>query len=111
FAGCQDPAARAEAQAAAQRNADEAAAAQAAADFDAAFAAENWTLAAAQGDVLLARFPDTEAAGRIRPLHEEARAKGNAAREDARLAALWSYNAEPVTGGTQLSAAIYSREG
>lgn len=107
---CQDPEAQAEARASAQRDADEAAAAQAAADFDAAFAAENWPLAAAQGDVLLARYPDTAAAERIRPLHEEARAKGNAVREEARLEALWAYNSEAVKGGNQLSAAIFSRE-
>ena len=107
---CGDPAARAEAEATAQRNANEAAAGQAAADFDAAFAAGNWSLAAAQGDVLLARYPDTAAAGRIRPLHEEARAKGNAVREEARLAALWAYNSEPVKGGNQLSAAVFSKE-
>lgn len=107
---CQDPAAQAEAQAAAQREASEAAAEQAAADFDAAYAAENWPLAAAQGDVLLARYPDTAAAERIRPLHEDARAKGNAVREDARLAALWAYNVEAVKGGNQLSAAIFSKE-
>ena len=108
--GCQDPAAQAEAQAAAQREASEAAAGQAAADFDAAYAAENWPLAAAQGDVLLARWPDSQAAERIRPLHEDARAKGNAVREEARLAALWAYAAEPVKGGKQLSAAIFSKE-
>ncbi|WP_235973001.1 hypothetical protein [Luteimonas sp. MC1895] len=107
---CQDPAARAEAQAAAQREADEAAAGQAAADFDAAYAAENWPLAAAQGDVLLARYPGTAAAERIGSLHAEARAKGNAVREDARLAALWSYNVEAVKGGEQLSAAIFAKE-
>lgn len=110
LAACQDPAARAEAEAAARAQADEAAAEQAAADFDAAYAAENWVLAGAQGDVLLARWPDTAAAERIRPLHVEARAKGNAAREDARLASLWAYNAEPLKGGTQLSAAIFSKE-
>ena len=111
LAACQDPAAQAEARAAAQAQANEAAAEQAAADFEAAYAAEHWVLAGAQGDVLLARWPDTAAAERIRPLHQEARAKGNAAREDARLEALWAYNTEPVKGGNQLSAAIFSREG
>ena len=110
LAACQDPAARAEAEAAAQARANETAAEQAAADFDAAYAAGNWVLAAAQGDVLLARWPATAAAERIRPLHAEARAKGDAAREEARLSALWAYNAEPVKGGTQLSAAIFSKE-
>ena len=111
LAACQDPAERAAAEAAALAQANEAAAEQAAADFDAAYAAENWVLAGAQGDVLLARWPDTAAAERIRPLHQEARAKGAAAREAARLEALWAYNAEPVKGGSQLSAAIFSKEG
>jgi len=110
LAACQDPAERAAAEAAALAQTNQAAAEQAAADFDAAYAAGNWVLAGAQGDVLLARWPDTAAAERIRPLHGEARAKGNAAREDARLAALWAYNAEPVQGGTQLSAAIFAKE-
>ncbi|NLA67247.1 MAG: hypothetical protein GX856_03180 [Gammaproteobacteria bacterium] len=111
LAACQDPEARAQAQAAAQAQADEAAAGQAAADFDAAYAAENWLLAGAQGDVLLARWPDTAAAARIRPLHADARARADAAREEARLEALWAYNTETVKGGNQLSAAIFSRQG
>lgn len=111
LAACQDPAAQAEARVASQAQANEVAAEQAAADFDTAYAAENWVLAGAQGDVLLARYPDTAAAERIRPLHEEARAKGNQVREKARLEALWAYNTEPVKGGSQLSAAIFSREG
>ncbi len=111
LAACQDPAAQAQAQAAVQAEANEAAAGQAAADFDAAYAAENWVLAGAQGDVLLARWPDTAAAERIRPLHEEVRTKANAAREAARLNALWAYNTEAVKGGNQLAAAIFSREG
>lgn len=111
LAACQDPAAQADAQAAAQSRANEAAAEQAAADFDTAYAAENWVLAGAQGDVLLARWPGTAAAERIAPLHVEARAKGNAAREGARLESLWAYNTEPVKGGSQLSAAIFSRQG
>lgn len=111
LAACQDPAAQAEAQAVAQAQANEAAAGEAAAGFDAAYAAENWVLAGAQGDVLLARWPDTAAAERIRPLHEAVRAKAAAARESARLESLWAYNSEAVKGGNQLSAAIYSREG
>lgn len=108
--GCQDRAAQAEAQAAAQAAANEQAAAEAGAAFDAAVAAENWALAKAQGDVLLAQYPDTAAAQRIRPLHAEARARADAAREEMRLASLWSYNVESVKGGQQLSAAIFARE-
>ncbi len=107
---CQDPAEQARAQAAAQAAANEDAAKQSAAAFDAAIAAQNWQLAKAQGDVLLAQYPDTEAAKRIRPQHAEAKAKADAAREDMRLASLWSYNTETVPGGKQLSAAIYAKD-
>jgi hypothetical protein len=109
-AGCQDRAAQAQAQAAAQSAAREQAAAEAGAAFDAAVAAENWPLARAQGDVLLAQYPDSEAATRIRPLHAEARTRADAAREQLRLAALWAYNIESVKGGQQRSAAIFARE-
>jgi hypothetical protein len=108
--GCQDEAARAEAQAAAQATADEAAAGEAAAAFDAAMAAENWQLAKAQGDVLLARWPDTAAAARVRPQHGEAKARAGEVREAARLASLWSYASTAVPGGQQVSAAIHARD-
>src|SRR3546814_4736165 len=65
----------------------------------------NWALAKAHGDVLFARFPDTEQAARIRPHYDEAKAKAAAADEAARVAALWSYQSENVKGGKQLSAA------
>lgn len=107
---CQDRAAQAQAQAAAQAAAAEASAKQMADAFDAAVAQQNWPLAKAQGDVLLAQYPDSEAAKKIRPLHAEAKAKADAARETMRLASLWSYNTETVKGGKQLSAAIYAKE-
>lgn len=109
-AGCQDRAAQAEAQAAAQAAAAEQAASEAGAAFDAAVAAGNWQLAKAQGDVLLAQYPETQAAARVRPLHADAKAKADAAREEMRLASLWAYNVESVKGGQQLSAAIYASE-
>jgi hypothetical protein len=108
--GCGDRAADEAARAAAQAAANEKAAKEYADGFDAAVAAENWALAKAQGDVLFARFPDTEQAARIRPRFDEARAKAEAVREAARTAALWSYQAEDVKGGKQLSAAIYSKD-
>ena len=108
--GCGDRSAQEAARAAAQTAADEKAAREYADGFDAAVAAENWTLAKAQGDVLFARFPDTQQAARIRPHYEDAKAKADALREAARVAALWSYQAENVKGGQQLSAAIYSKE-
>lgn len=108
--GCGDRAGGEAARAAAQAAANEKAAKEYADGFDAAVAAENWTLAKAQGDVLFARFPDTQEAARIRPRFEEAKAKAEAAREASRVAALWSYQTENVKGGQQLSAAIYSKD-
>src|SRR5690606_41312074 len=76
LAACQDPAAQAEARAAAQAQANEAAAEQAVAGFEAAYAAEHWVLAGAHGDVLLARAPGPAAPERSRPLPGDARANG-----------------------------------
>lgn len=109
-AGCQDEAARAAEQAKAQAAAAEAEAQQFATGFDKAFAEGNWQMAKAQGDVLLARYPQTEAAKRIGTQHAEAATKANAAREDARVAALWAYQSQAAEGGQQLSAAIYAKD-
>lgn len=78
--------------------------------FDQQFAAGTWPLARAHGDVLLAQYPDTPAAKRIATQHAEARRKADAAQEDKRLAALWSYQSQPVGKGEQLSASIHARE-
>jgi hypothetical protein len=95
---------------AAQAAASEQAASQAAAAFDSAVAEENWHLAKAQADVLLATWPGTPSAQRVRKQFDEVAAKAEAQREQRRTAALWSYNSEPVKGGTQLSAAMYAQE-
>ena len=105
-----DPQAEARAQAA-QQAAQETAAADAAKAFDAAVAQQNWRLAKAQGDVLVAQFPQSQAAQRVRAQLVDIKAKADAAREGERTAALWSYDKEAVKGGTQLSASIYSRDG
>ena len=97
-------------QAAAQAAIAEDAAKQAEAAFDAAVAQQNWQLAKAQADVLLAQYPRTEAAARVRKQFDAVAGKAEAAREQSRTAALWSYNREPVKGGTQLSASIYARD-
>ncbi len=88
----------------------EQAAGQAAAAFDDAVAKENWTLAKAQADVLLAQYPGTEAARRVQARFDEVKAKADAAREQARMAGLWAYQSVPAGGGEQLSAAIYARD-
>jgi hypothetical protein len=97
-------------QAAAQAAVAEDAAKQAEAAFDAAVAQQNWPLAKAQADVLLAQYPQTAAAARVRRQFDAVAAKAEAAREQTRTAALWSYNREPVKGGTQLSASIYASD-
>ena len=110
FAGCKDREAEAAAQAAAQAAANEQAAAEAARAFEAAVAEGNWALAKAQGDLLFAKWPTTDAAGRVRDAYEEAKARGDAEIEARRVEALWTYQTQPVKGGQQLSAAIYAKE-
>lgn len=102
----QDPAANAAAQAAAREQAAE----EAARGFDAAVSAGEWELARAHGDVLLADFPGTAAAERVAPEHADIVARASVAREDRRLASLWSYQSLPVDGGAQVSASIGARE-
>ena len=103
-----DPQAEAAA-AAAKTAAAEDAARQSAAAFDDAVSQQNWPLAKAQADVLLAQYPDTEAARRVRAQFDEVKAKADAMREQTRMASLWSYNSETVEGGQQLSASIYAK--
>jgi hypothetical protein len=110
LAGCTDREAAEAARASALAEANEAAAGQAEAAFQAALEDENWALAKAQADVLLARWPGTDAADRVQARYEEVKAKGDAANEARRTEALWTYNTEVVKGGNQLSAAIYSKD-
>jgi hypothetical protein len=91
-------------------DANEAAAGEAEAAFESAIAEGNWALAKAQADVLLARYPGTDAADRVQSRYDEVKTQGDAANEARRTEALWTYNTEAVKGGNQLSAAIYARE-
>lgn len=97
-------------QAAAQAAAAEDAAKQAEGAFDAAVAEGNWQLAKAQGDVLLARYPTTEAAARVEPRLAEVAARAEAAREERRLAGLWLYQAQPAGKGEQRTALIQAKD-
>lgn len=109
IAGCkpaEDPAAIA----ARQKALMERAADEAATQFDAEYGRHNWELAKAHGDVLIDKYPDSTAAARIKERHADAIAKATEARQQRRLASLWSYGKEPVGKGSQLSAAIYSQE-
>ena len=102
----QDPKAEQAAQAAAQeREAGEMAKA-----FDDAYGQQNWELARAHGDVLQAKFPASAAFGGIEERYVEVKEKAVQAREQRRTAALWTYQAQPVKGGEQLSASIYAKD-
>ena len=110
LAGCSDPEAEraaAEAQAAAQEQLAE----QGAAAFEAAVAKEDWRMAKSHAEILLHDHPTSDAAERVRVRYDEIKAKAEQARETQRLTALWSYDAQSVEGGLQLSASIYAKDG
>ena len=102
-------------QIAAQAAAAQAAAKEQAADtmggqFDAAVAAKNWQLARGYGDVLQIDHPTSAAAARVKPALAGIKAQAEAEQQQRKLTALWAYGNEPVKGGSQLSAAIFSQE-
>lgn len=90
--------------------ANEAAAKPGEAAFEKAVAEENWTLAKAHADVLMASYPESAASQRVRIRYEEVKNKAKAAKDLVRLQGLWSYNTEKVQGGQQLSASIFSKK-
>ena len=100
----------ARAAAAEQLAAQEAKAQEGAAAFDAAVEKENWSLAKAQADVLIDRYPDSAAAKRVRAEYDGVKKKLDDTREAARTTALWSYGAQSVKGGLQRSSAIYAKD-
>lgn len=105
---------RADPQAAAQAAAAQAAARETAAMeqqkvFDAAVAHQDWALAKAQGDVLIARYPGTRAADTVQAQMADLRPKAEAAREHERLAALWTYQRVAAGKGEQVTASIDSK--
>jgi len=110
LAACGDPEAEARARAEARAAAAEREAASAEQGFNEAVAAENWALAKAHGDVLLARWPETEAAERVRGQFDAVKGQADAIREADRTARLWTYNVQEVKGGQQRSAQIHSKD-
>lgn len=105
----------------AERQQQEAAAAQARAarevqaevigkQYDSAVTAGDWDRARIHGAALFDQFADSETAHRIEPGYVEVKEKAEAARELRRMQALWHYNQVAAKGGTQRSAAIYSKE-
>jgi hypothetical protein len=114
MAACNRQQQRAE-QAAAQAAAAEDAAKRGEAAFDDAVGKQNWPLAKAQADVLMQNYPKSQAAARVRAQYDAVKARAEAEREQARTAALWTYNKVAVpgkgkAGGTQLSASIYAKD-
>lgn len=105
----EDPAAIAKAQAE-QAAAAEAAAKTDAAAFDAAVAEQDWRMAKAHADIVIGKYPGTDTAKRLQGEYAAIKLKAEAAREQARTAALWSYTVQGVPGGLQTSAAIYSKD-
>ncbi len=81
-----------------------------AAAFEAEYGKQNWELARAHGDVLMAKYPSSAAAARIEERHQEVRDKADKSREQRRMTALWTYQTQPVKGGEQLSASIYGKD-
>lgn len=110
LAGCGEDPEAARAAAAAQAQAREEAARESLAAFDKAIADENWPLARAQADVLMADHPGTRAAARAAAEYDDIKARAEAMRETRRLAALWSYDNIAVGQGMQRSAAIYAKD-
>lgn len=110
LAACGDPDVAEQARAQAQAAVAEREAAEAEAGFNNAVSDENWSLAKAHGDVLLARWPDTEAAARVREQFDRVKEQSDAIREADRAARLWTYSVQEVKGGLQRSAQIHSQD-
>lgn len=105
--GCgPDATQRAAEQAARQAAARDADAARQLADYDNARAAGHWELAAAQGKDLQDRYRGTPAAADAARTLPDTLARADAARDAARLAALWSYSRVPVGRGEQRAAML-----
>jgi hypothetical protein len=71
--------------------------------------ADNAELALPLGDEILAMYPDSAAAARVREGIEALRTKASTEGESRRLSRLWSYQTSPMAGGTQSTASINNR--
>lgn len=88
---------------------DEAAGAELLAQYEKARETGDFEIAEMHADALADRHGRTEAAAAMRKTLADVRGQAEAMREQRRLIALWDYQSVPVEGGTQHSAAIYSR--
>jgi len=71
-------------------------------------ASQSWTLASSQGAELVRKFPGSAAAIEVQKSLGEVTAKSKAQNNAKRLAALWSYQTGPQSGGMQHTAALDS---
>lgn len=110
LAGCGDREAEQQAALAARAAAQEQAAGALGSEYQQAVVAQDWELARVHGAALIDQYPDSAAVAAMQEGYPEVRAHGEAAREDRRMAALWDYSQVSADGGTQRSAAIYSKE-
>lgn len=67
-------------------------------------------LAVPLGDEILAKFPDSTEAAKVRDSIETLRAKATADTESRRLSRLWAYQVAPMGGGQQSTASINARD-
>jgi hypothetical protein len=70
----------------------------------------SWDIATSLGNEILAKYPGTPTAARVRQTIAETRAKSTAIADSHRLARLWTYTATAEDGGTQYAAAIATKE-
>lgn len=110
LAACGDREAEQRAAVAAQAAAREQAAVAVAREYDNAVIAQNWEMARVHGAALLSQYPDSQAAEKMKAGYDEVKARGEAAREERRLQALWNYAQVADGGGIQRSAMIYSKD-
>lgn len=68
-------------------------------------------LAAAYAELIIARYPHSQAAQSIAPGFAAIREQAKAAKETRRLESLWTYQTSAIGGGTQRTATIYSEDG
>ena len=67
-------------------------------------------LAAQLGKELLAKYPDSAAAAKVKESIEQVNNGAQAEKETQRIARLWTYNTAPEAGGTQYSAYVYAKD-
>jgi hypothetical protein len=105
-----DTASTAQTNAAAAKAASEAKATKELTLYEQMRASQSYDLAATLGDEVVAKYPDSAAATKVKQTLDEVHAKATSQIESRRLARMWAYAATPESGGTQYTAAIASKD-